>query len=452
MAIDTLVALLTGGVGDIFAGGAAVGAADAAAAGAADVLGATAAADAAGVGAGAADLLGAGAADAFGAGAADAAGAAAAGDLTTAGAADLLGGAGAGLDIPAAVDVAALGDLGSPVGGAAENALAFAPTPADAAVQTAGASQGLLSSAAPQAADVSAQAAAATPVTSPAEELATGNPQLKALLASNAGDVATPATEATTAQTAMSGQAIPFSNSPFSGGAPSVTPDAATALANAPATPSAGTAAPSLSSEVGSVLNNPITKAAELALPLGMIGYEAMRGPAPIPPQAQAAVNNATSQLAPLQNEATKNVPLYQQTAANDLNLANNFQISPAQAASIQTFVQNSQNQLLQQLANEGNVNPMQTSAWVQGNNQIQQQALAMQVQMVNQLISTAFQSASAANAGVSTASSVTNALDSTLMQAAQLQIQNDTAFQQALASAMQSFGLMAALSNVKVA
>jgi len=148
-----------------------------------------------------------------------------------------------------------------------------------------------------------------------------------------------------------------------------------------------------------------------------------------------------------LQGKAQQNVDLYNTTAATDLNLANNFQISPAQAASIDQWKQGQMNQLYQQIANQGNTNPTSSSEFLQGKNQIDQQALAMQVQMVNQLISTAFQASTAANAGVSTATNVTSSIDNLLMQTAQLQVQQDTSFNQAVGSAMQAFGLVAGLN-----
>jgi hypothetical protein len=197
------------------------------------------------------------------------------------------------------------------------------------------------------------------------------------------------------------------------------------------------------------VLNSPLTKAAELGIPLAFLGYNVAKGPAPLPSAATAATANANAQLSNLQGAAAANVPLYNQTAASDLNLANSFQISPAQAASIAQWKQNQYNQLYQQVANQNpGGDPRQSSEWVQGKNQIDQQALAQQVQMINQLVTTAFQSASAASSAISSSANVTNALDATLMQAAQLQVQQDQNYQQAIGSALQSFGLLAALSN----
>jgi hypothetical protein len=231
----------------------------------------------------------------------------------------------------------------------------------------------------------------------------------------------------------------------LSGSGNAVSANAMDALANAPAAASGGGG---VTGALNSALNSPYTKLAELGIPLGMLGYNLAKGPAPIPPQANMAQQNAINQLAPLQGKAAANVDLYNQTAAADLNLANNFQISPAQAAAIKTDSDNAKNQLYQQLANEGNTDPTKTTAWAQGVNQINQQALTAQVQMVNQLISTAFQAAGAATSGVGASSAVTSALDNTLMQAAQLQTQQDQQFQQASSSALQSFGLLAALSG----
>lgn len=191
-----------------------------------------------------------------------------------------------------------------------------------------------------------------------------------------------------------------------------------------------GTTLSSIGDSASSLLGN---KAVQLGLPLGVLGYDLIKGPGPIPSNAQSAIANAQA--------GAQNVPLFNQTAATDLNLANNFQISPAQAASIETWKNNQYNQLYQQIANQGVTDPHSSSEWVQGKNQIDQQALSQQVQMVNQLVTTAFQAAGASNAA-------TSQLDATLMQAAQIQMQQDAAFQQSVSAALQAFGLIAALSG----
>jgi hypothetical protein len=395
-----------------------------------------------GAGLGAGAEAGAGAADIAGAGigAADLAGAAGA-------AADLGAGIGAAAaDVPSAVDTLASAGLGENVGGAGvTNALSFAPT-ADTA---AGAAPGAAGAGATTASlDPAALVGSGGGTQSASAELAAGgSPSLNATLGADTA-AATPVTEPTTAQAAFASNPTQFTNNPFTAetGA-ALSPDTTAALASAPPT-TAGAAGGGLTSTLSSALNSPYTKLAELGLPLGFLGYNLAKGPPPIAPQANLAVANAENQLAPLQGKATANTDLFNQTAATDLNLANNFQISPAQAASISIYQQDSMNQLYQQIAKQGNTDPTKTSEFIQGKQQIDQQALAMQVQMVNQLISTAFQASGAATSGLSAGTNVTNALDQTLMQAAQLQVQQDSNFQNAVGSALQSFGLMAALSG----
>jgi hypothetical protein len=172
-----------------------------------------------------------------------------------------------------------------------------------------------------------------------------------------------------------------------------------------------------------------------LALPLGLIGYNALKGPPPLPSQAQAATNNAVA-------GGNTNVPLLNKTAATDLALANNNQISPSQAAQIDIFKKDQYNQLYQQIANEGNQDPTATSQWVQGKAQIDEQALAQQQAMIDNLVKTAFGAQGAATAA-------TSATDATLMQAAQIQVQQDSDFQRSIASALQSFGMIAAFGSL---
>ena len=213
---------------------------------------------------------------------------------------------------------------------------------------------------------------------------------------------------------------------------PATTTDAGGA--SVPAIPtSAGSAGGGIASTVGNVLNSPITRAAELGLPLGMIGYNLLRGPPPLPSTATQAVGNVQG--------LTANVPALNQTVQQDLAAGNAYQLTPGMAASLETWRQNQYNALYQQLANSGIANPTQSSQWVQGRNQIDQQAEAQRGQMVQQLLATAFQAQTAATG-------VTSAANNTLLQAAQLQISQDNAFQQSISSALQSFGLMAALQG----
>jgi hypothetical protein len=507
MGIDIALGDLIGG---LFFGAGDVAAADVGAAGLADVAG-TAAADV-----GAADVAGLGAAAGAGSEvAASAAPAIAAGDVAGQIAAEgglaadtgLAGAAGAGAAgladaaaTPAAelgaaggglgegVDSAlALADTGAPGAGAADTSLSFLSDPGAATTGISTPATAAPTGAAATPGAVEANLGAGGTIT-PSTELASGNPNLSALL-SNAPatppeptpssfaftenppptgtqfadatvtDAGTAAAPELAAGSSSAGSDITASatqggtlqaqidaegglNPPAVANASSA--NAMEALNNAPATAGGG----GVTDALGSALNSPYAKLAELGIPLGFLGYNLAKGPAPIPPQANMAQQNAINQLAPLQGKAAANVDLYNQTAAADLNMANNFQISPAQAAAIKTDSDNAKNQLYQQLANEGNTDPTKTTAWIEGNNQINQAALAQQVQMVNQLITTAFQAAGAATQGVGASSAVTSALDNTLMQAAQLQSQQDQAFQQATSSALQSFGLLAALSG----
>ena len=374
---------------------------------------------------------------------------------------------GIGADIASALEAGGIGgDLGTPVG--AVNGGLFAPTTASTeAVDTLAAGAGAPAQAA--AASSAPAAAAGAPLT-PSEALA-GNPNITALAAGGPdlsqaegiqainGALSGPPSTAYAAENAaatgatdaaMGGSPVPFSQPADLGAQFAAEGSFPGSTAVGAAAPTAPTAAdPGILGKAASFASNPLV---QMALPAGLLGYNLLKGPAPIPPQANEAVANAKANLAPLQGAATQNVPLYNQTAATDLNLAQNFQISPAQAASIATWKQDQLNALYQQIANQGNANPTQTSEYIQGKNQIDQQALAQQVQMVNQLVSTAMASASAANAAVSTSANVSAAFDSTLMQAAQLQIQQDTNFQNAVGSALQAFGLVAGLNANRVA
>ena len=207
-----------------------------------------------------------------------------------------------------------------------------------------------------------------------------------------------------------------------------------TATGGAAAAAPAASAGGGLSSTVGNVLNSPITKAAELALPLGFLGYNLLKGPAPLPSAATQAVGNVQG--------ATANVPLLNQTTAEDLSLANNYQVTPGMAASLDTYKQNAYNQLYQQLANEGITNPTQSSQWVQGKMQIDQQTETLKGQMVQQLVAQAISAQGAATTATSSA-------DNTLLQVAQLQVQQDKAFSDSISAALQSFGMLAAFQSL---
>jgi hypothetical protein len=205
--------------------------------------------------------------------------------------------------------------------------------------------------------------------------------------------------------------------------------------AAAPAASAGGAAAGGggLGSTIGAALNSPITKGAELALPLGFLGYNLLKGPPQLPSNAQAAVNNVGG--------LTQNVPQLNQAVQQDLNSVNNFQLNPGQAASVDQFKSDQYNQLYQQLANEGNVDPTKTSQWLQGKNQIDQQALKMKSDLIQQLFANAI-------AAEGSAVGATSAANQTLLQAANIQVQQDNAFQTSISEALKSFGLIAALQG----
>ena len=119
--------------------------------------------------------------------------------------------------------------------------------------------------------------------------------------------------------------------------------------------------------------------------------------------------------------------------------MAANQQITAPQTAEIETWKQQQKNQLYQMYAKNG-LDPNKSSDYLQGVQQIEQQAIGMQQQFIDQLIKT----------GLGETGQATSALQS----AAQMQLQEDKDFQQSLQSAIQSFGLVAGLSslNLKVA
>lgn len=384
------------GLGEV-AGDIGLGAgADAVAGGAAADIGAGAGAAEGAADIGAAGAAGLGAADALALGGTDLAGGGVAGALDTAGAGGLA------TDTAAAATAANAGTVGS-----------TAALPGAGTVDAATAAAGDLNI------DAELGASTATPVSasgpSTAATVAAANPT---------GPASEVAASSLTPAGALEGGGQALSGS-------TIADNAAAAGASA-AAPSSGITdtLSSIGDKAGGILGN---KAVQLGLPLGVLGYDLIKGPGPVPSNATAAINNA--------QVGASNVPLFNQTAATDLNLANNFQISPAQAAALSTQKQDAMNALYQQLANEGNTDPTKSSAWIEGVNKINQDALASQVQMINQLVTTAFQAA-----GAST--QATSALDGVLMQAAQIQIQQDAAFQQSVGSALQAFGLIAALSG----
>lgn len=166
---------------------------------------------------------------------------------------------------------------------------------------------------------------------------------------------------------------------------------------------------------ISDVLSSPALRLGAAALPLAST---LLRGQPQLPPQINTLQNKVTAPLV-----ATENA---------QLKAANAGQITPGDAAMISTYVTDQTNQLFQQLANEGVQNPQQDSRFIQGMQQIKQQAMVMTQNFINQEFSTAFQAAGTAS--------------SNLIAAAKAQVQQDSNFTNALSAAMTSFGLLATL------
>lgn len=357
------------------------------------------------------------------------------------GGADALGGLFAGGDALAGGDAAAALDAAATEGGpAAVSDVLASATPeelAAAAPDLAGADATLggLGTVVGDSAD--AQAVADAYVAQDALGLSSGGAPgavVDAAAAASGADVAPVA--APIASDAQAGSDVIAALDPNAAEASAVAPDAAAGAITPAAAPAAAPAASGggLGATIGNALNSPITKAAELGLPLGFLAYNAIKGPNPIPGQAQQAVNNASV--------AAGNVPLFNQSAAQDLSLANQYQVTPGMQADLDTQKQNAYNQLYQQLANQGISNPSQSSQWIQGKQQIDQQIEVVKGKMVQQLVQQAVSTQGAAT-------SATSAADATLMQAAQLQVHQDQAFQNSISSALQSFGMVAAFQSL---
>lgn len=164
-----------------------------------------------------------------------------------------------------------------------------------------------------------------------------------------------------------------------------------------------------------SLLQTAEKTAVQSALPLGGLAYEAIKGPAKLPSSAQAleAGGAATAPLLALENQGATE--------------ASTGQLTAPQQANVLQYVQQSKDALLQQLASEGVTNPTKDSRYIQGLQQIQQQALALQQQYITGAISEATAAGGAASQNIA--------------QASQEQIQNDTAFQDALGEAFGALG-----------
>ena len=154
---------------------------------------------------------------------------------------------------------------------------------------------------------------------------------------------------------------------------------------------------------------------------LGMLGYTALRGPAPIPSAEQQALQNVSP-----------GSPVYQ-VAQQYLKEAATGQLQPGEIAQIQQYQQNATNQLFQQLANEGVTDPSQDSRFVQGQQAIAQNAQIMYQQFIN--------------AAVTNGLAAQGNIDSTLQSAAKMQAQADQNYQARLQAAASALAVTSTLS-----
>lgn len=168
-----------------------------------------------------------------------------------------------------------------------------------------------------------------------------------------------------------------------------------------------------------------ISKLAPL-VPLGNIAYQAISGPGKLPSQA-TGLEAAGAVTAPL-------IATEKQSLAE----GNSGQLTPSQQATIAQYRQNAQNQLIQQLANSGVTDYKNDSRYIQGMQQIEQQAIAQQQQYIQQAIQNGFSAAGAAAGNLS--------------QVANEQLQQDKDFNESLTGALSSLGQLAGgQPNIKV-
>jgi hypothetical protein len=438
-AADVGATAATAGAAD-FAGAGAAGLGEAAAAGGLSSLGAfgaagvgdlaAGAAGAAGAGEGIAGLGGLAGADAGAAGLADL-GATAGAGLTDLGA---LGGAGTG-----ALDAGAAGAAGIPTASALEAAPAAAGAAGTAIPAAGGVTAPLSALDAGSATGVldtgggGFGAAASDASLNPSNWLGfeTVDPTTGAVTGGGTfpgGATAAPGLPAGSITTAglgdvPAGTAGPANaaTSALDTGGLSATGDAAPAASDALDAGAAGgkAGASGIGSTLGTVMSG-LKTAAPLA-PLALLGSTLIKGEPALPPQAQQLSGLGSSLGA---------------TGQQNLTAAANQQITAPQMSEISTWKQQQLNQLYQLYASHGQ-DPHQSSDYLQGVEQINAQAISMQQQFIDQLVQT----------GLGETGQATSALTT----AANMQIQQDTAFNQSIASAIQAFGLTAGLSGLNI-
>jgi hypothetical protein len=188
---------------------------------------------------------------------------------------------------------------------------------------------------------------------------------------------------------------------------------AANSALGAAGTDAIGSVAPASSS--GGFLNGLESAAGKAALPGAALAFEAAQGPQALP-SSSSALASGGSVTAPLQALETQGA-----------NEAATGTLTPTQQANVEQYVQQQQNQLIQQLASQGITNPTKSSQYQAGLAQIQQNALAMQQQYIT--------------AAIQEATSAGGAASKNIASVANEQVQLDTDFQNSLAQAFGALG-----------
>src|ERR1700677_2011711 len=201
------------------------------------------------------------------------------------------------------------------------------------------------------------------------------------------------------------------------GGPQTITPDASGGA-------SSGSTAPSCTgSPTNSAWLNNTKNALSIAAPvasLGYLGYTVAKGAAPVPQQAQQVQANSAPLTA---------------LANTDFSLVTNNQLTSPQAASIAQQQAQWTSQWRQVLMNQGVTNPEQDSRWPQIQALIDQQMTAATQSMIQTTLQTALGASNQAN--------------SNLLAVANLQVQQDTNYTNAVANATKALGSTVAATTL---
>lgn len=217
--------------------------------------------------------------------------------------------------------------------------------------------------------------------------------------------------------------AVPSTSGALTSGDQAFLNNATSAAAN---TNVAGAATPAASSGGLSSLIPSGKTALASAIPLGELAYNAIKGPAPLP-SGSAALEQGGAATAPLL--------ALEKAGANE---ATTGQLTAPQQATINNYIQQAQNQLISQLAGEGVTDPTKDSRYIQGMQQIQQEAIAQAQQYIT--------------AAIGEATSAGGAASGNLAAVANQQIQNDNEFQNSLTNAFGSLGsILGGVPNIKI-